>query len=123
MRIFSSLYLSATRANCQKLTHFFYQANLKPMSEDFTKFRELLEANHQFPGPYLHKFIGKNSPIFNAAVKDFESQFIGLKRVGEKLSASSAHLSLTYEYLAASAEDVVQLAIATYKIGDVIYIL
>ena len=94
------------------------------MSADlFGKFRILLNQNHQFPCVYLHKFIGKNSPIFLQSVNDFEVKFIGLIRTKERQSSSGAHLSLTYEYTAASADDVIQLSIETHKINDLIYIL
>lgn len=94
------------------------------MSDDqFTKFRDLLNSNHQFPCPYTHKFIGKNSEIFKKSVEEFENKFIGLVKSSEKLSASGKHCSLTYEYLAINADDVVNLAIETYKINDIIYIL
>ena len=94
------------------------------MSDDqFKKFRDLLDHNHQFPGPYLHKFIGKNSEIFKASVAEFEQKFIGLKKLQERLTASGSHISLTYEYIAGSADEVVRLAIETHKINDLIYVL
>jgi putative lipoic acid-binding regulatory protein len=94
------------------------------MKDDpFASFRELLNKTYQFPTQYLHKFIGKNSPIFRQSVLEFEQKFIGLKKTGENLSASSAHLALTYDYLAASADDVIQLTQETSKINDLIYIL
>ena len=89
----------------------------------FQRFRELLKENHQFPCVYLHKFIGKNSSIFAASVHEFENKFIGLQRTIERQSASNKHLALTYEYQAASADDVIELAVETYKINDLIYIL
>lgn len=91
--------------------------------DPFEKFRDLLNQSYQFPCPYLHKFIGKNSSLFKNSVSDFEKKFIGLKRTGENQSASGKHLSLTYEYQAASADDVIQLAVETQKINDIIYIL
>ena len=94
------------------------------MAEDpFQNFRELIESNHQFPCTYTHKFIGKNSPIFAQSVADFEKKFIGLTRVTERKSTSGAHLALTYEYLAGSAEEIIQLAKETHQINDLIYIL
>ena len=48
---------------------------------------------------------------------------IGLTRTKERLSASSAHLALTYDYIAGSAEEIVELTIETQKINDLIYIL
>ncbi len=87
------------------------------MSQDqFEKFRALLESNSQFPSVYHHKFIGANSAIFKSAVEEFEKKFIGLTKISERLSASGKHLSLSYDYQAASAEDVVQLLIETNKL-------
>ena len=95
------------------------------MSENdpFLKFRELLKGHYVFPCLYTHKFIGKNSTIFRDSVDEFEKKFIGLTRSSERLSASGKHLSLTYEYHAANADEVIALAIETQKINDLIYIL
>ena len=94
------------------------------MSHDpYEKFRQLLNENHLFPGKYTHKIIGKNSPLFLDSIIEFEKKFIGLIRTQERKSASGAHLSLTYEYLAANAEEVVQLSVESHKINDVIYVL
>ncbi len=87
------------------------------------KFHDLLVANTQFPTVYLHKFIGKNSTIFAMGVADFEKKFIGLTKVTERKSATGKHLALTYEYQAESAKDVVNLALQTHLIHDLIYIL
>lgn len=91
--------------------------------DPFEKFRELLKHNHQFPTEYHHKFIGKNSPIFLEAVEAFEKKHIGLKRIGEKKSAKGEHISLTYDYQATSAEDVIELLKETQKINDLIFII
>jgi len=91
--------------------------------DPFAKFRELLEKEHQFPLEYTHKIIGKNSPIFLQSVAEFESKHIGLRRVGERISASGNHLALTYEYLAATPDDVIELQKETQKINDLIYVI
>jgi putative lipoic acid-binding regulatory protein len=91
--------------------------------DPLAKFKALLEAEHQFPIQYMHKLIGKNSPIFLASVAEFEKKHIGLTRTGEKTSASGKHLSLTYEYHAASADEVIELQKETQKINDLIYII
>ncbi len=93
------------------------------MSDDFTQFRKLLEETYLFPANYTHKFIGKNSDLFRVSVTVFEAKFVGLKRTGEKQSANSAHIALTYEFIAASADDIIGLAKATHLIDDLIYIL
>ena len=93
------------------------------MSDSFDKFRQLLTETYLFPANYTHKFIGKNSEIFRKSVEEFEGKFVGLKRVGEKKSASGNHLALTYDFLAGTAEDIIELAKATHKISDLLYIL
>lgn len=93
------------------------------MSDPYETFKALLNKNLQFPAKYLHKFIGANTNEFRDAVTEFEKRFIGLERTGEKLSSSQAHVSLTYEYHAANAEDVVLLTVETQKIPGVLYIL
>lgn len=94
------------------------------MSHDqFGKFRELLDQNFQFPCSYTHKIIGANSTIFKNSISEFEAKFIGLTRTTERLSASGKHISITYEYQAASPDDVVQLMIETQKLNDLIYII
>ncbi len=93
------------------------------MDDPFEKFRQLLTDTYLFPATYTHKFIGKNSPMFEEGVREFEAKFVGLKRTSEKLSASSGHLALTYEFLAGSAEDIIDLAKASHLIPDLIYIL
>jgi putative lipoic acid-binding regulatory protein len=90
---------------------------------NYERFKALLETNLKFPGTYIHKFIGPNSEEFRQAVIEFEKKFIGLKLTGEKLSSSNLHVSLTYEYLAANADDVVYLTTETHKIPGVLYIL
>ncbi len=92
-------------------------------ADPFEKFRTLLEAHYTFPCVYTHKFIGKNSSLFKTSVEEFEKKFIGLTRSSERQSASGKHLSLTYEYHAAHADEVITLAVETQKINDLIYIL
>jgi hypothetical protein len=87
------------------------------------RFRKLLEETHLFPTNYIHKFIGKNSDVFHAAVASFEAKFVGLSRTNERKSANDAHVALTYTFVAGKAEDIIELAQATYEIEDLIYIL
>ena len=93
------------------------------MSDPFEKFRRLLTETYLFPANYTHKFIGKNSELFRDSVVEFEMKFVGLKRTGEKQSANGNHLALTYEFIAASPEDIIELAKATHLIADLTYIL
>jgi hypothetical protein len=72
---------------------------------------------------YIHKFIGKNSPIFLQSVIDFESKFIGLTKTAVRMSASGNHMALTYDYLAGSPDEIIELTRETQKINDLIYIL
>lgn len=94
------------------------------MTDDpYEKFRKLLTETYLFPANYHHKFIGKNTEAFRTSVAEFEGKFVGLKRIGEKLSASENHLALTYDFLAGSADDIVELAKKTRLVSDLLYIL
>jgi putative lipoic acid-binding regulatory protein len=93
------------------------------MADPYEKFRALLTETYLFPANYTHKFIGKNSDLFRAAVVEFEAKFVGLKRVGERESANGNHVALTYEFVAGNVEDIVELAKATHAISDLLYML
>lgn len=93
------------------------------MSDSFEKFKQLLIDTYLFPANYTHKFIGKNTIPFQGGVTEFEGKFVGLKKIGERKSASEGHIALTYSFLAGSADDIVELAKATYEIEDLLYIL
>lgn len=93
------------------------------MSESFVKFRQLLIDTYLFPATYVHKFIGKNTDAFNLGVVIFEGKFVGLARTGEKRSANAGHIALTYSFIAGTADDIIELAKATYEIEDLLYIL
>ncbi len=93
------------------------------MSASFDKFKQLLIDTYLFPANYTHKFIGKNTPPFLNGVIQFEMKFLALKKVGEKKSANDGHVALTYSFLAGSADDIIELAKATYEIEDLLYIL
>jgi putative lipoic acid-binding regulatory protein len=93
------------------------------VDDPYERFKALLNKELQFPAHYLHKFIGPNSPEFRESVAEFEKKFIGLKRTGEKTSSSNVHVSLTYEYLAANADEIVNLTVETKNIPGVLYIL
>jgi putative lipoic acid-binding regulatory protein len=93
------------------------------VADEFEKFRKLLAETYLFPANYTHKFIGKNTPAFSDGVRDFEKKFVGLNRTGEKNSANGNHLALTYDFIAGSPEDIIELAKATHQIPDLLYIL
>ena len=93
------------------------------MTDSFDKFRQLLIDTYLFPATYQHKFIGKNTPAFLAGVLEFEQKFVGMTRASEKKSANDGHVALTYSFIAGTAEDIIELAKATYEIPDLLYIL
>lgn len=93
------------------------------MSDSFNAFRKLLIETYLFPANYTHKFIGKNTERFRLSVLEFEKNFVGLKKTCERQSANSAHVALTYDFLAGTAEDIVELAKKTHEIDDLLYVL
>ena len=47
------------------------------MSKDYSKIREMLEAQESFPFDYIHKVIGRNTPAFLDSVAALESRCEG----------------------------------------------
>lgn len=92
-------------------------------SYDYTQLKALLEEQETFPLAYTHKFIGKNTPEFAAAVEGLERRFGALTLEHARLSAGDGHLAMTYQFRAASAQEVIDLLEATSKLRDVRVIL
>jgi putative lipoic acid-binding regulatory protein len=90
---------------------------------DFSKLKELLEEQETFPTQFLHKFVGRNTPEFARAVAELEKRFPSAKLQISRTSASQAHLALTYQFGAGSADDIVALLVATHALDDILVVL
>ncbi len=88
------------------------------MSSQYDKLRELLIAQETFPFDYTHKFIGKNTAAFAQSVAALEAQFPKARRVTERRTADGKHISFTYIFNAASADEIIALLQATSLLND-----
>jgi putative lipoic acid-binding regulatory protein len=84
------------------------------MSWDIESFKEKLEAEHNFPGPYIFKFI---VPI------DQKDQVIQMLPKGElslKHSATNKYISLTLKARVDSSDEVVSVYQRAYGIKGIV---
>lgn len=93
------------------------------MSKDYSKIREMLEAQESFPFDYIHKVIGRNTPAFLDSVAALESRFPAVRRDSLRPSASQAHVSVTLVLRAADASEVIRLLEATEALVDLVMVL
>jgi len=93
------------------------------MAKDTTSLRALL-ALEQFPLTYLHKFIGKNTPAFHAAVAAMEARFPSAVRVTVRLSGvNQTYVAYTLSLNAKDPEEIVALWSATADLAELTLIL
>lgn len=84
------------------------------MSWDEQAFKEKLEENHNFPGPYIFKFIIR--PEYQHQV---ESLLEGAE-IRLKPSSGNKYLSVTMQKEMASSQEVVDVYKEAYKIEGII---
>ena len=93
------------------------------MAKDTSRLLELLQAE-TFPLRYVHKFIGRNTPEFRAAVAALGKQFPSVVCEGFRESgASHTWLAYTFVQTAPSATDIVAFVEATALLTDIKLIL
>jgi putative lipoic acid-binding regulatory protein len=90
---------------------------------DYTKLRELLKQE-KYPMTYIHKFIGMNTSAFRDAVEDLEDRFPGLREVSRRESSDSGsgdanYLACTFNFIASSADEIIELMEATRVLADI----
>ena len=90
---------------------------------DYQTLRSLLLELETFPHHYVHKLIGKNSPSFLAAVKEMEIHFKQLTERSRRQTASGSHIALTFEFLAANVDEIIDLLRYTDGLPDLQVVL
>jgi putative lipoic acid-binding regulatory protein len=93
------------------------------MAKDYSKIRDLLEAQERFPIDYIHKVIGRNTAAFLQSVERLEAQLPAVRRDAVRPSASQVHVSVTLVLRAEKAADVIQLLEATELLEDLVMVL
>lgn len=93
------------------------------MKKDYTKIKELLEAQEKFPLRFTYKFIGHNSAEFAQAVARLERSFPSLRHELTRESSHGKHLSKTFVLEAPDAEAIVEIYRAIELLEDVLIVL
>ena len=91
--------------------------------KDYTKLKSLLKEDETFLLRFTYKFIGRNSPKFQAAIVKFEAQFPTLQAHGSRLSVNQNHLAVTYHFVAAAPEAIIEIFQAIEKTEDLLMML
>jgi putative lipoic acid-binding regulatory protein len=92
-------------------------------TKDYSKLKELLEDQEEFPIYFVYKFIGRNTTVFATAVEGLLKQFPSLKHEMTRKTANDQHIAMTYGYDATSADAVIEVFRHIEKIDDLILIL
>jgi hypothetical protein len=92
------------------------------------RLKELLDLE-TYPMNYTHKFIGKNTKAFLRAIDELEENFPQLDRISAResqatqINADASYLALTYEFVANSSDEIIEVLEATSKLEDLKVIL
>lgn len=86
----------------------------------YEKIQTLLDRAHEFPGQYLHKFIGMNSPAFHAAVAEMESVFPKLKLQIRRESEAGKYTAYTFNFHAQNSDEVILLVEVTGNLAGLV---
>jgi hypothetical protein len=95
------------------------------MDMKYEKLRELLDAE-SYPHRYVHKFIGRKTPAFLKSVEELEAEFPEAVKVSSRESAGTSaepFLALTYELVADTPDEIIDLLEATHQLDDLKIIL
>lgn len=92
---------------------------------DLERLRELL-SNEKYPHTHIHKIIGDKTDAFLSGIEEFEDAHPDITRVGEREKDNGrggAYIALTYEFVATSADEIIELYEATMALPDLKIIL
>jgi len=93
------------------------------LSKDYTRLRELLLEQECFPVKYLHKFIGKNSPQFDAALQAWRTQYPDAVCQSDRHSSNGGHRALTFVVPAQNVDQLIEMLKHTDQLADLVMVL
>jgi putative lipoic acid-binding regulatory protein len=93
------------------------------MKKDYSKIKELLEHQENFPLRFTFKFIGRNSSGFARAVESLEGSHPKLRHESTRESSGGKHLAKTYVFEAADADAIIAIYRAIETLEDVMIVL
>ncbi len=87
--------------------------------------RELLLANHRFPGPYVVKAFGPASDVFRDGVVEAATEVVGESRadVQQRTSTRGSKVCVTLTLNAFSVEEVIDVYERLHRVPDLKMIL
>jgi putative lipoic acid-binding regulatory protein len=87
--------------------------------------RELLLANHQFPGEYIVKAFGPHTDRFRADIRACATAVVGDARaaVHERLSRHGSRMCITVTLHAHTVDDVISVYERMHQVDDLMLIL
>ncbi len=87
------------------------------MSVMSARLRELLDSE-PYPRDYVHKFIGKNTEVFRAAVTEMLGLWPQARAHPTRESSNGAYISVSWTVRITSADDVEKLMTTTMQLPD-----
>jgi hypothetical protein len=93
------------------------------VAKDYARLRELLVTQERFPLEYLHKFIGRNTPAFDAGVQAWKDRHRPISCPSDRLSASQGHRSITFVLQMDTVDELIAMLEATDAIPDLVMVL
>lgn len=93
------------------------------MKKDYAKIRALLLEQEAFPLSFTYKFIGFQTPAFQASVGRLERAYPSLTHEMDRESSGGKHLAKTYRYEAADVDAIIEIFEAIEKLDDLVIVL
>lgn len=85
--------------------------------------RKQLREIPYWPHRYRHKIIGINGPAFEESVHALEEKFPNMKREALSESKNGTYLSVTFEIIAETADEIIDLWVESESVKDFVKIL
>ena len=94
------------------------------MSDEFdlSRMREILEKE-TYPSRYVQKVVGNNNDIFRGDLATLEAKLTRVVRTGDRLGGSGKYLSVTYELMADTPEEILELIREVRALREVLFML
>lgn len=90
--------------------------------DKYANLRELL-GRETYPYLFTFKFIGKNTASFDEGVEEFQADFLELTLGNRRMTPNEKHVALTFQLMANSVEEIIDVYKGISKLPDLELIL
>lgn len=91
-------------------------------AKNYDELLKVFQEKEEFPTLFIHKFIGRNTPEFLSGVAAWAAAKVSLyptlRESHRRFSGDQKHCSLTFEFTAQTAEEVIDVLKSTTAIPD-----